>query len=192
MEPGDGPKPIWGEADRTNECDLGWKQSILIQLVGGRRDAFRAELPERLRQGKIKYDLRGVHPADRRVSVSKRRATSGRTEQVDTILEPRTSSHQVDVARAAASAIRDPPVIGNTRFHSCARPTPALDSYLAERHDERVEETAIQIARGWEQVHGAPVYVSKAKLARLAGLPGRPGRDLMSRLPDQEQRSQGA
>jgi len=185
MEPGDGPKPIWGEADRTNECDTGRKSSILVLLVAGRQDTFRAELLERLRQGKINYDLQGVQPAERRDSELKRRATSGRTEQVDTILEPRTSSHQVDVARAAASAIRDPPVIGNTRFHSCARATPALDSYLAERHDERAEETAIQIARGWDQGHGAAVHVSKAKLARLAGLPARPGRALMSQLPDQ-------
>ena len=184
IELGGGHRPIWGEADRTNECDTGRESTILVLLVAGRQDTFRAEPLERLRQGKINYDLRGVQPAERRDSELKRRATSGRTEQVDTILEPRTSSRQVDVARAAASAICDPPVIGNTRFHSCARATPALDSYLAERHDERAEETAIQIARGWAQVHGATIHVSKAKLARSAGLPGRPGRDLMSQLPD--------
>lgn len=174
--PGGDRRPIWGEADRTNECDTGWKSSILVLLVAGRQDPFRAELLERLRQGKINYDLRGVQPAERRYSKLKRRATPGRTEQVDTILEPRTSSRQADVARAAASAICGPPLM---------RANPALDSYPAERHDERSEETTIQIARGWDQGHGAAVHVSKAKLARLAGLPARPGRALMSQLPDQ-------
>lgn len=123
--------------------------------------------------------LRGVQPAERRDSELKRRATSGRTEQVDTIPEPQTSSRQVDVARAGASAICDPPVADKMHFRLHVLAISAPDSYSAERHDERVEETAIQVARHRQRGRGAGVHVSKPKLARFAGLPGWLGRDLM-------------
>ena len=69
------------------------------------------------------------------------------------------------------------------RLHALA--TSALDSYSAERHDEHVQETAIQIARDWQRGRGTGVHIPKPKLARLAGLPGWLGRDLMSQLLDQ-------
>ena len=161
------------------------ERTVLERMVEERRDAARAELPERRRRTRVGYSLRAADLAERRVRLSERR---GQAEQDDSLAEvkreQRLISAEQEQALAGLDGAPERIVPGEVRFLVHALAAPAADSDEAERHDARVEEIAVGIARAWEQERGGQVSdVSTPERARSAGLPDWPGFDLLSRHP---------
>lgn len=172
------------------EAERHLRHGILARLVTDRQDALHKALPERLRNVKINYDLRGAELAGRRNSITRRSAASDRAELEDIKREQRSLGRQLELAMAEELSACDRPIPGNLQFllHAIAIPTPSGED--TEKYDERVEAIAVQRATDWEEAQGATVQnVSKPKLARSAGLPDWPGFDLISRLPTGEIRN---
>ena len=161
------------------------ERTVLERLVAERRDAARAELPERRRRTRVGYSLRAAELAARRVRLSDRR---DRAEQDDSLAEikreQRLISTEKEQALAGLDSASERIVPGGVRFLVHALAVPAADAEEVERYDERVEEIAVGIAVAWEQERGGRVSdVSKPERARSAGLPDWPGFDLLSRHP---------
>lgn len=172
------------------EAERHLRHGILGSLVADRRDALRKELPDRLRQVKINYDLRGVELAGRRNSISKQAAAAQGAELEDIKREQRSISQELELALADARSICDRPIPGKLQFLLHAIAIPPTNADDTEQYDQRVEAVAVRRATHWEEAQGASVQdVSNPKLARLAGLPDWPGFDLISRLPSGEIRN---
>ena len=168
------------------------ERHVLERLVGGHRDALRAELPERRRRVGIGFDLRAADLAGRRARLARAGAgREGAQNGLDEIKrEQRALAAEKERALARVESAPGRIVSGEVRFLAHVLVVPTSDAEEQERHDAIVEEIAVRIAIGWEKEHRATVEdVSRPERARLAGLPDWPGFDLLATHPDGEVRS---
>ena len=155
------------------------ERTVLERLVAERRDAERVELPERRRRTRVGYSLRAADLAERRARLSEQDDSLAQIKR-----EQRLISAEQEQALAGLDGAPERIVPGDVRFLVHALAVPAADSEEVERHDARVEQIAVGIARAWEQERGGQVSdVSTPERARKAGLPDWPGFDLLSRHP---------
>ena len=172
----------WGL--RTDAADY-VRGHLLQRLVDRRRDVDRAELPELRRRLAVGYDLRAAELARDRAALrgdanvgEEEVAALKREQQALAIRRQRA----VDETERTADRIEPGPI----RFLAHALVLPPMDHGEVERHDAKVEEVALGIARHAEMDRGATVQdVSNPERARQAGLPDWPGFDLLSRSSDE-------
>ena len=165
------------------------ESQIVARLVEDRRDAERAELPERQREVKTGFGLRSADVARRR----KELAAAGIDEEALEEAKEEQDALKVQQERALAGLDAAPEriVSGGVRFLAHALVVPAADYAVGdlEEYDTPVEEAAVGAAVAWERERGGVVRdVSKPRLARAAGFADWPGFDLVSERPDGEQR----
>ena len=168
----------WGM--RTDATDY-LRGHLLRSLVDLRRDAERAEQPERRRRLMVSYDLLSAELAQRRAALRRDAAidaeelASLRREQQTLATRRQEALHELE---------RTPERVGpgTIRFLAHALVLPPTEDGEVERHDARVEEIAVRVASSAEMDRGATVQdVSTPEFARQAGLPDWPGFDLLSR-----------
>ena len=164
-------------------------QAISERLAEEHRARARGDERERRRQLTAGFDLRAAELSRRRHELR------ARTEPADDAIY-RIRGDQAALAAERTEALCElaeaPQRIhpGDARLIAHALVIPAADSRETERHDERVEETAVRIAREWERTRDGRLQdVSKPEKARAAGLPDWPGFDLISTRPDGEVRN---
>ena len=128
-----------------------------------------------------------------RLARSSRDSADGGVEELEAVRADQkrlATERQLALARIEEQPRRILP--GGYRFllHALVvRPEDAGAAASAERYDGPVEELAVRIAADRERARGATVQdVSKLALARAAGLPDWPGFDLLSTLPNGEER----
>ena len=165
------------------------ERDVLDPMAAARREALRADLPERRRRVAAGFDFRAAGLAARRVKLA-RNAAGPEAGDLDAVKREQQAL-AAEKARALAALDGAPERIasGGLRFLVHALVVPAADPGEMERYDARVEEIALRIAVAWERDRGGEVRdVSRPELARLAGLPDWPGFDLLSRHGDGEAR----
>ena len=165
------------------------ESQVVTRLVEDRRDAERAELPERRRQVATGFGLRSAEVAHRR----KRLTEDGGAEQDLQKVKEEQRALGVERQRALEGLDAAPEriVSGGVRFLAHALVVPAAQYAVGEleAYDAPVEEAAVRVAVAWERERGGVVRdVSKPRLARAAGFSDWPGFDLVSRRPDGQQR----
>ena len=166
-----------------------YAESHLARLVEDRRDAERAELPERRRQVRTGFGLRSAELARRRrqlTEVGKDAEALAKVKEEQRIL-PEDQQGTLEGLDAAPDRI----VSGGVCFLAHALVVPESDCPAGdlERYDAPVEERAVRVAVAWERQHGGGVRdVSVPRRARAAGFPDWPGFDLVSERPDGERR----
>ena len=162
------------------------------QFAEERRNALRAQLPERRHRLAAGFDLRAADLAARRTHLAQALAKNDDAAAADLNAvkqDQRTLAAERSEAFAALETAPKRIALGEVRFLLHALAVPAAASDEVERYDERIEEMAIRIASAWERQRGAEVQdVSKPALSRAAGLPNWPGFDLLSKSPDGDQR----
>ena len=169
--------------------------ALLEDLTKNLRGEREADLPERRRRIAVGFDLRASELAARRSKLarSSRDSADGGVEELEAVRAEQkrlATERQLALARIEEQPRRILP--GGYRFllHALVvRPEDAGAAASAERYDGPVEELAVRIAADRERARGATVQdVSKPALARAAGLPDWPGFDLLSTLPNGEER----
>lgn len=160
------------------------------KLIGPRRLARKAALPEEKRNLRISFDL---HEAD---LVARRNALSGKPGDTEAAAMARLKSRQrrlfkeKELALAALEAEPDRIVLGSMEFVLHGLALPPVSEVEREQFSTSVEDIAVRAAIAWERERFATVQdVSKPVLARAAGLQSWPGFDLLSVHPDGEERN---
>ena len=168
---------------------------VLQDLVADRRAKREAESPDLRRRVAVGFDLRAAELAARRGKLARKSVGPGESGGDELAAVKHQQKRLALDRQLALQRIDEEPrgiVPGGFRFllHALVvRPEDVAGLENVERFDEAVEEIAVRIAADWERQRGAHVQdVSKPVLARAAGLPDWPGFDLLSTLPDGNQR----
>ena len=168
---------------------------LLDDLTKDLRGEREADLPELRRRVAVGFDLRASELASLRSKLvrNRRDPADGKGEELETVKAEQkrlSTERQFALDRIEAEPRRILP--GGHRFllHALVvRPEDAGSATSAERLDVAVEDLAVRIAADREHARKATVQdVSKPVLARAAGLPDWPGFDLLSTLPNGDQR----
>ena len=168
------------------------RNAVLGPIVAERRQALADSLGSReefLRKG-FDYqeaELFGQRARLRVQSQAGDHATARRLEEVRQAQQDLKERKE----RAVAALRLEPGLLapGEVTFLAHALVLPSSDPEDRERHDEEVEQIAMQVAWAYEQSQGAQVDdVSTPEKAMLAGLERWPGFDLLSHRSNGEQR----
>ena len=154
-----------------------------------RRDTERTELPERRRQVRTGFGLRGAGLARRRRHLTEAGKDAEALAKVKE--EQRTLPADQQGTLEGLDAAPNRIVSGGVCFLAHALVVPESDCPAGdlERYDAPVEERAVRVAVAWERQHGGGVRdVSVPRRARAAGFPDWPGFDLVSERPGGERR----
>ena len=183
-----GAVPLAARALTLRAEALGHLDAEAQRLADIRRDAVRAELPERRERVGLNFNLRGAEMARRRTELSK--DAEANPEELEAV--KRGQREVVDQRRLALAELDAAPariVVGDVRFVAHALVVPPTGEDAERAFEAQVEEIAMGIAAEWERARGASVQdVSRPPGARAAGLPDYPGFDLLSESADGRRR----
>jgi len=186
--------PLVAAASQKRQAARAWlRQNVAETRVAALAAALRENLPLQTDFLSKGYDYQEAELAAQRVRLSeKARAGDARANAELTRIRDRQRALAFRKEVAIRERQREPELIavGEIEILAQALVVPSADPEDRRRQDALVEQMAMQVARAFEESHGAVVYdVHTPDLARAAGLQDYPGFDLLSKRPDGGERS---
>ena len=183
-----GSVPLARVAGRLTDAARAWTDGeALARLVDEHRTRIEQSLPERLDWVARGCDHRAAELIARRQRLGRKaRAGDDAAERELARVKEEQRRLAADKDRRLRQLQMEPSsvVAGDVELVAHALVLPTADARERRRHDARVEEIAMRVARAHEQATGADARdVSRPDLARRAGLGDWPGFDLLSVTP---------
>ena len=189
-----GSVPLARVAGRLTDAARAWIDGeALARLVDEQRTRIEQSLPERLDWVARGCDHRAAELIARRQRVG-RKARAGDAGAAQELARVKEEQRRLaaDKDRRLRQLQMEPSsvVAGDVELVAHALVLPTADARERRRHDARVEEIAMRVARAHEEATGAGARdVSRPELARRAGLGDWPGFDLLSVTPTGDRRA---
>ena len=189
-----GSVPLARVAGRLTDAARAWTDGeALARLVDEHRARIEQSLPERLEWVARGCDHRAAELIARRQRVG-RKARAGDAGAAQELARVKEEQRRLaaDKDRRLRQIQMEPSrvVAGDVELLAHALVLPTADAREHRRHDARVEEIAMRVARAHEEATGAAARdVSRPELACRAGLGDWPGFDLLSVTPTGDRRA---
>ena len=189
-----GSVPLARVAGRLIDAARAWTDGeALARLVDEHRARIEQSLPERLDWVARGCDHRAAELIARRQRVG-RKARAGDVGAAQQLARVKEEQRRLaaDKDRRLRQLQMEPSrvVAGDVELVADALVLPTADARERRRHDARVEEIAMRVARAHEEASGAAARdVSRPELAQRAGLGDWPGFDLLSVSPTGDRRA---
>lgn len=186
--------PLVAAASQKRQAAKAWlRGNVAAARAGALAGALRETLPAQTEFLSKGFDYQEAELAAQRVRLSEKvRAGDARAQAELTRIRERQRALAFRKDVAIRERQREPELIavGEIEILAQALVVPSADPEDRRRQDALIERVAMEIARAYEDSHGAVVYdVHTPELASAAGLQDYPGFDLLSKRPDGAERS---